>query len=31
VVFFVIGMALLVAVPMRRAIAAAGNVPPTKL
>jgi UMF1 family MFS transporter len=30
-VFFVVGMLLLVAVPMRRAIAAAGNVPPTKL
>jgi len=30
-VFFVVGMALLLAVPMRRAIAAAGNVPPHKL
>jgi UMF1 family MFS transporter len=30
-VFFVVGMLLLLAVPMRRAIAAAGNVPPTRL
>ena len=30
-VFFVVGMALLFVVPMRRAIAAAGNVPPAKL
>ena len=31
IVFFVIGMLLLAAVPMRRAIAAAGNVPPVTL
>jgi MFS transporter, UMF1 family len=30
-VFFIVGMGLLLAVPMRRAIAAAGNVPPAKL
>jgi MFS transporter, UMF1 family len=30
-VFFVVGMGLLLAVPMRRAIVAAGNVPPAKL
>lgn len=30
-IFFVVGMGLLLAVPMRRAIVAAGNVPPTRL
>jgi UMF1 family MFS transporter len=31
IIFFVVGMLLLAAVPMRRAIAAAGNTPPTRL
>jgi UMF1 family MFS transporter len=30
-IFFIVGMLLLLAVPMRRAIAAAGNVPPQRL